>query len=210
MCGRYDFDDASDIFEINKILEEINSRLNNSSKSSYKTGEIFPTNNVPIISSKDKKLDASIMKWGFPKWDGKGVIINAKSETCASKKFFSKPLFEKRCVVPSTGFYEWKKIDDSKNKDKYLFTMNNGPMLYMCGLYDLFKIDAIYVPCFVILTRDANSYIDDIHNRMPVILNKNEIENWLFDDEFVDAAFNNDKIILNRKKILPKLQQISI
>lgn len=192
MCGRYYFDTEKDILEVIKILEELNSKH-------IKTGEIFPTDNVAIISKGCKKMTTSIMKWGFPKWDGKGVIINAKSETCAEKKMFSKPLMEKRCVIPSTGFFEWQKNDDSKKKDKYLFTMKDTSMLYMAGLYNLFKINDTLLPCFVILTQEANSSISDIHNRMPVILYKDELENWLFDNEYIDKVFSRNDIILNHK-----------
>ena len=208
MCGRYDFDDSKDIFEINRILDEINSKLQD--KNAYKTGEIFPTDNVPIFSHSSNMINTEIMKWGFPRWDNKGVIINARSETCAKKKMFSDSLFEKRCVIPSTGFYEWQKIDASKKKDKYIFNMENSPMLYMAGLYDSFKVDDDLKKCFVILTTEANSSISDIHTRMPVILYENELEDWLFDIDYIDRIFRRDDVHLNRKIILKKELQLSI
>jgi len=55
-----------------------------------KTGEIFPTNNVPIVASDNGKSYLTIMKWDFLKWDGRGVIINAKSEIAGEKKMFAR------------------------------------------------------------------------------------------------------------------------
>ncbi len=199
MCGRYEFDDRKDVEEIHKIMKE----LNNGISIAYKTGEIFPSYDVPVLSVKSNKPNLSVMMWGFPKWDKKGLIINAKSETALEKKMFSKPLIEKRCVILSTGFFEWQKIDLSKKKDKYLFTLKDSPMLYMAGLYNTFEIEGNIKDCFVILTRNANSYISDIHNRMPVILYRSELKNWLFDKNYIDVVFKRDDVALNRK-FLPK------
>lgn len=162
MCGRYVLFSDQDIAEIKNILSEISKKYNDTP---YKTGEIYPTDTVPVLTADGPR----IMSWGFPRWDQKGVIINAKSETADEKKTFAKPLREGRCVVPSTGFFEWQKKDDSKNKDKYLFNIPNSPLLYMAGLY---RDDR-----FVILTTAANDSISDIHNRMPVCLDN--YETWL-------------------------------
>ncbi len=197
MCGRYEFNDEKDIEEINKILQEINNKYNGSV--SCKTGEIFPTNNVPILSLMDGKPGLSLMQWGFPKWDGKGVIINAKSETAAEKKMFAKPLLEKRCVVPSTGFYEWQKKDETKPKDKFLFTEQTNSMLYMAGIYNVFKEKDSFKECFVILTQAANASIADVHDRMPVILYKSELKGWLLDAHCIDRTFSRNTINLSRE-----------
>jgi len=138
------------------------------------------------------------MKWGFPRWDGKGVIINAKAETAAEKRTFSSSLKERRCVIPATGFYEWHKKEKAKSTDKYLFQMNDSPMLYMAGLYNQFQVGESITECFVIFTRMANSSIQDIHDRMPVILRRNELENWLMDKNFIEPTFQRDDIILQR------------
>lgn len=199
MCGRYEFSDEKDIEEINKILEEINNKYNGTV--SYKTGEVFPTDNAPVLSINDGKFMLSLMSWGYPKWDSKGVIINAKCETASQKKMFAKPLYEKRCVIPSTGFYEWQKKNSSKTKDKYLFTESTNKMLYMAGIYNVFRDNKGLNESFVILTCAATKYISDVHDRMPVILYKNEIKDWILDDKFMGFIFNRDTISLNRQKL---------
>lgn len=198
MCGRYEFNDEKDIEEINKIIQEVSQRHNGGS---FKAGEIRPTNNVPILALSGGKPALQIMQWGFPKWGGKGSIINARCETAVEKNMFKKSLIERRCVVPSTGFYEWQKRDNTKAKDKYLFTSENSPMLYMAGFYNIYKDGDNHKNCFVILTRDANRYMEDIHDRMPVILYKQELKDWLSDDKFIDYAFRREGIVLNREAI---------
>lgn len=192
MCGRYEFSSEEDTNEIQTILRAIDA---NFPGTSFKTGEIFPTNHAPVYTASDGRPGLAVMQWGFPKWDGKGVIINAKSETAAEKRTFSRLLEEKRCVIPATGFYEWQK------KDKYLFQMKDTPMLYMAGLYSKFQDNENTKECFVIFTRAANRSIQDIHDRMPVILHKNELENWLMDKRFIEPTFQRDNIILQRSLI---------
>jgi len=185
MCGRYQFT-KEQLDEINQIIHELDSKA-----ITYKTGEIFPTDTAPIIQ---RQNEYAAMKWGFPKWDNKGVIINARSETAHKKSMFSKSLLERRCVIPTTGFLEWQKKDSTKPKDKFLFQLNDSPILYLAGIYNTFGDK----DCFVILTRNANASISDIHDRMPVVLYKKEIEDWLYDNKFIDFVMNRDNVILTR------------
>lgn len=199
MCGRYELNTEKDNNEINNIIAEINTLY---PEANYKTGEIFPTNSVPILTGSEDKVLPVIMNWGFPKWDGKGVIINAKSETTKDKNLFKTALWSKRCVIPSTGFFEWQKKDERKAKDKFLFTCKESPVLYMAGIYNAYRTGEELRDCFVIFTRSANRFMEDIHDRMPVILYQNEIQDWLNEPRFVEALFQRDSVILERKQIL--------
>jgi putative SOS response-associated peptidase YedK len=166
-----------------------------------KLGEVFPTNNAAVVALQNDKPALSLMKWGFPHWQNKSVIINAKSETAADKKMFAQALYTRRCIIPSTGFYEWARTD-GKAKTKFRFNAPDNPMLYMAGLYTNFtsqESDEPLTERFVILTRAANSDIADVHNRMPVILYKDEIARWLRDFEFAEAVMSRDSIRLIRE-----------
>lgn len=181
MCGRYNFT-AEEVKEIWDIVNKVDDKL-------YKSGDIYPTNQAIVFTGAEKAVKAQVMKWGFPKWDGKGVIINAKSETAADKKMFAGALAGRRCVVPATGFYEWQKHNPDLPKTKYLFSVPQSKVLYMAGLYTSFENNS---ECFVILTQNANETIADIHSRMPVILNKSEIDTWLTDSRFANELFNQN------------------
>lgn len=191
MCGRYLFDSDGDIEEVTKILQGIGG----SSTIRVKTGEVYPTNDAAILSMIGGKPSLGVMKWGFPKWDKKGVIINARSETAAQKKSFEKPLAERRCVIPSTGFFEWRRDSKGKATEKLLFNVSSERMLYMAGVYSENADGAR----FVILTRAANDSISDVHDRMPVILYKNELVRWLTDQSFIQAVINRDDVCLIKK-----------
>ena len=72
---------------------------------SVNTGEIYPTNNVPVLVPDGGIM---VMRWGFSRFDGKGVIINARSETAASKPIFARPMVVGRCLVPASWYFEWE------------------------------------------------------------------------------------------------------
>jgi putative SOS response-associated peptidase YedK len=118
MCGRYiiEPDDA----EIRSVINEAVKHLGETE--SVKTGEIFPTNNAPVLALGENSMRPYIMKWGFPNFRGKGVIINARAETALENRTFRESVLSRRCIIPASGFYEWKS-SETKHKDKYLFTL---------------------------------------------------------------------------------------
>jgi len=147
-------------------------------------GEIFPTNFAPVVSGDG----ASVLKWGFPLHKSSNVIINARCETALEKPMFRKSLLDRRCVIPSSGFYEWKRIAGSKSakKTKYLFRESGEQKLYMAGFWNEFtdSSGSIY-NAFTILTTAANESVSPIHDRMPVILTSNEQDYWINDIGFM-------------------------
>ncbi len=180
MCGRYYFEELSHI-EWDKLLKEISDEL-------YKQGEIFPTNQVPVITSPHK---AEVITWGFPNFRSpKGTVINARSETAQEKPMFRKAFMEGRCVIPSNGFFEWNQhqLTTDGKKQKLLFQETDKQDLFMAGLYRMFNGENR----FVILTKQANSSIDPYHDRMPVILEEEEIEAWLNNFEMAQAKLHDE------------------
>jgi len=160
MCGRYTIFTDQENKEILKIIRGFEDKI--------KTGEICPTNPAPVILADG----VHVYNWGFPNFRNKGVIINARSETVEEKRMFKTSLAERRCVIPSTGFYEWKE------KQKYLFTLPNSPVLYMAGIYSEFAGET----CYVILTTVANKSVREIHNRMPLVLPREMLNDWIVKD----------------------------
>ncbi len=190
MCGRYAIECEEENIFLKEILEEINRRYaENPILDRMKTGEIFPTETVPILALEKEKATPVLMNWGFPRPGASGVVINARAETVMEKHMFRSSVLSRRCVVPSTGFYEWQQVPGQKKKDKYLLRTPSGPMLYMAGLYNLFPGgQGGRTPGFVIVTIAANEWVSPIHNRMPLILNTEESEAWLRDVTFASKA----------------------
>ncbi len=168
MCGRYNFTvEQSD--EVREILEKLNAKYQGKE---VRKGEVYPTNLAPALIDENNDVTVAPSIWGFPKFDGKGVIINARAETAFEKKTFRDSLLNRRCIIPSTGFYEW----DSE-KRKHLFHLAGEGALYMAGLYSFYKDEMR----FVILTTDANESMKEVHHRMPLVIPKNEIDTWIRD-----------------------------
>jgi putative SOS response-associated peptidase YedK len=168
MCGRYNFTvEQSD--EILEILEKLNAKFQGKEA---RTGEVFPTNLAPILIEERGEVSPTLSNWGFPKFDEKGVIINARAETAFEKRTFRDSLLNRRCIIPSTGFYEW-----NSEKKKFLFRLEGTNALYMAGLYSYYRDEMRYV----ILTTQANESMKEIHTRMPLVIPKEEIGTWITD-----------------------------
>jgi len=199
MCGRYLLEDEA-YADILQILHELNKTKKSATgglsqdelagdglaAGGFAHGEIFPTSVAPACTG-----DGIVaMKWGFPHWKNSGVIINARAETASEKKMFSKPLRESRCVVPSSGFYEWNR-GGNKNKDKYFFRRPGENTLYMAGITGTFRDAAgTQYSAFTILTTAANDSVASIHNRMPVILAPEELQHWIDDDDYTEYVLH--------------------
>jgi len=135
----------------------------------FRSGEIFPGNVAPVLAA---EREARFMLWGFPNlMPGKRPLINARSETAAVKRTFSDAMASRRCLVPASGYYEWKTIG-KKHKEKYEFTLPDRETMYMAGIYSR-------EGQFAILTRAASPSTSKIHDRMPVILPKILSDVWL-------------------------------
>ncbi len=179
MCGRYLAIMEGELAEYREIINEVNERYKNTPElNAMAQAEVFPTNISPVLVPEPGRAAPLLMKWGFPKWDGKGVIINARSETALDKKMFRVPLMNRRCVIPSAGFYEWRQ--EPGKKQKYLFRLPDTKALYMAGLFDTFGSETAYT----IITTQANATMAPYHDRMPLILPPEHINRWLTDLPF--------------------------
>ncbi len=190
MCGRYYIDDETSK-EIQKIIEELDKK---SSAPRIKTGEIYPTDDVPILVGKSNGIEPDVLKWGFPNYKGSGIIINARAETASDKRMFGEHLLSRRCIVPASGFYEW-----NTNKEKIYFTPKEKSILYMAGIFDREQR-------FVIVTTDANTSISDVHDRMPLLLRKEQIEPWVYDSMQMKEILKQTPYLLNRSSEFEQLR----
>lgn len=186
MCGRYNFT-VEQSEEVIEILEKLNAKFQGKE---FKTGEIYPTNLAPVLIEEREEVAPTLSTWGFPKYNEKGVIINARAESAFEKKTFRDSLLNRRCIIPSTGFYEW-----DSNKRKFLFRLEGTNALYMAGLYMYYRDEMRYV----ILTTDANDSMKDIHDRMPLVIPKNEIKTWIMDDSAANELLHRVPPMLIRE-----------
>lgn len=180
MCGRYILFTEQEQRELYNILKEVEEKLNGSGQK-LKTGEICPTNLAPVLIREDERVTPEAAVWGFPQHQRSGVIINARAETAPEKRMFAKSLSETRCVIPAGGFYEWDRA-----RTKYLFRFPENEPLFMAGILSRYQDERR----FVILTTDANTSMQAVHNRMPVMLKQHEVEPYLWDYQFALSVLN--------------------
>ena len=154
--------------EIRQIAEAIQRKYG---AGAWTPGEIRPSNHAPVLLDGAGGPVTKLMKWGYL-LPGT-LVINARAETAQEKPLFLESVRSRRCLIPSTGFYEW----DSQ-KRKYLFTLPGEGILYMAGLYDRRGNE----DCYCILTTAPNESMRPVHDRMPLILTGDQQRRWLADD----------------------------
>lgn len=179
MCGRYYLDDE---IRDERLSEQIKQAMRIATKISapMKTsGEIRPTDIAPVIapSALNRSIGTFPMQWGFNHPIKGMLVFNTRMETATEKDLFVSSIDERRCLIPASGYYEWKKIDRNK-KERYIFHAENLEPLYLAGLY-IRTSEEHRLPCFSILTQDAEAEIKAIHPRMPVIVPYSRAEEWL-------------------------------
>ena len=186
MCTRYFIDNTDPVLiPIIKEMEEAplhQTFLKRQASPVISSGEIFPTNIVPVIApDKHGKRAVYPMKWGYQLQNGK-PLVNARSETAAEKPTFREDWMRHRCIVPASCYFEWKHLKDEDNllgekvkPKKYMFQTEGSSVTWMCGLYRIEN----GLPFFVILTKDAGEELRQIHDRMPLILPEDKIIDWI-------------------------------
>jgi len=139
--------------------------------------------NPVIIGDDEKKL--RLMRWGLvPHW-AKDIsignkLINARSETAAEKPSFRDSFRNRRCLVPATGFFEWKKLPEGNRKQPMLIRVTDQEIFAFAGLWSSWSdLSGKEIVTYAILTTEANEVLKPIHNRMPVIFRQEDEDKWL-------------------------------
>jgi putative SOS response-associated peptidase YedK len=146
---------------------------------------IAPTQPVAVVRQNPQEpiRELSMMRWGLiPAWSkdssAAASMINARSETAATKPAFRDAMKSRRCLIPADGFYEWKR--DGKTKQPFCFEVNEGELFAFAGLWDRWKDPSgQWVKSCSILTTTPNAVTSAVHDRMPVILDPDAFELWL-------------------------------
>lgn len=188
MCGRFTlFSTERELIDYFGITNEftIKQRYN-----------IAPSQPVLAIIQDKNERRAGYLTWGLiPPWAKDKRIgskmINARGETIAEKPSFKRAFQSRRCIIPSNGFYEWKKPDGEKQP--YFISMKDEPLLAFAGLWEKWidkQANEVIFTC-TIITTDANETIMPLHHRMPVILNKAAQHVWLDNERFSEEQLQS-------------------
>lgn len=191
MCGRYYIDDDT-AREIEKLVRQVDKKMRQTpaASSSLQAKDIHPSEVAPVIAAEGQNLCCRWLRWGFPGFHGKQLIFNARSESVLEKKMFRESAEQRRIAVPAAWFYEW-----NKKKEKNIFYRKGQPILYMAGLYNRYQDE----DRFVILTTEANDSMRPVHGRMPLVLERDEIQQWLNEDQLVESFLKKMPPLLERQ-----------
>jgi putative SOS response-associated peptidase YedK len=177
MCGRFVTNTPPEVlartFELSEI-PRIEPRYN-----------VAPTQNVGVIRCCDETSHNrfDVLKWGLvPSWSKDlsfgSHLINARSENIAEKPAFRHSIKYRRCIIPTSGFYEWD--HSSGKKQPYFIRLTDHSPMCLAGIWESWKTpDGIDLETFAILTTAANKIVEPIHDRMPVILCPDAFKLWL-------------------------------
>ncbi len=162
--------------EQSALTEPIQTHLQRTLKTE---GEIRP-GDVSAVLARNRKgeVKAFPMMWGFQNKTGSSLIINARSETAGEKPMFAESWRSHRCVIPSSCYFEWlHEAGASKRTSgkKYAVKTKQGEITWLCGLYRMEDT----IPHYVILTREPSEDVRFLHDRMPLILPREKILEWL-------------------------------
>ena len=158
---------------------------------------IAPTQAVLTVTN-DGQRRGEVMRWGLIPFWAKDLkvgarMINAVGETVSTKRAFREAFKKRRCLVLANGFYEWKK-DGNRRLPTYIYSKNNEPLAF-AGLWETWKSsEGPVVRSCTIITTSANSFIEPIHNRMPVILSGETQALWL--DPLTEDPANLEPLLI--------------
>ena len=149
---------------------------------------VAPTSKIYVLTQDDFRKVVNTMTWGLvPSWSKdktrSASMINARSETLAEKPSFRNLLTKHRCVIPIQGFYEWQILPGETKKPKkqaHYISRSDGQPMTLAGLWTTWKDadDSLLQTC-TIITIEATNKLAEIHHRMPVILERETINEWL-------------------------------
>jgi putative SOS response-associated peptidase YedK len=176
MCGRFvlitDLSVIAEEFEVNDVSVHFSPSRN-----------VSPGQRIPALIRRDNQNMMVTCLWGLiPFWAKDPAIgaklINARAETVAQKPSFKNAFLQRRCLIPSDGFYEWK--SEGKKKIPYSFSLKSGAPFVFAGLYEQWIApDKKTVETCTIITTQANGVVEPVHDRMPVIVPPVAQELWL-------------------------------
>lgn len=151
---------------------------------------LAPTQDAPVITGVDP-THLTIARWGLiPSW-AKEVhaithTVNARAETLTEKGIFKDAFLHRRCLIPVDGFYEWKLV--GKLKQPMHITLQSQRPFSLAGLWDTWTSPGgVKVVSFTIVTTTPNDFMRGIHDRMPVVIPKEQRHAWLTDDAHAGA-----------------------
>lgn len=206
MCGRFaqysDYDTIVGHFSINNKV---------TFTPSY---NITPNSPILAIVNDDHERKLIKLRWGFiPSWtkinSKVSSFINARAETIDKKPSFRSAFRHQRCLIIANGFYEWKVVGN--NKVPYYIHAKHSQLISFAGIWDhWYQTNEAMIWTCAIITKHSYGELQQLHDRMPVIVSENHYNNWLDKDAttnqlMAEILSTDDSPELTFYRVTPKL-----
>ena len=179
-CGRYVLQtkakDLAKHYNIARVLDDIRPNYN-----------VAPGQIMPVVTEDESGRRIELMKWGLiPFWAKDPKIgyklINARDDTIFEKPVWRNVILKKRALIPANGFYEWQKPPEGSKEHNQPFYIHpkQTDLFSFAGVWESWKdVEGKEFKTYSIITTEPNKEMASVHNRMPVILHKDEESSWL-------------------------------
>jgi len=173
MCGRFAMTESEE-----KVMNDF--QIQHSEVLLEPRYNISPSQGITVIVKQDGIRRLETRQWGLiPFWaKAPKPMINARAETASEKPAFKQAFRKRRCLIPASGFFEWAK-EDGKKQPYFICLQDKSPMAFAGLCEEWYTPDGKIVKTCAILTVEANSFLQFIHHRMPVILTPAKGMTWL-------------------------------
>lgn len=184
MCGRYALAHPPAILQEwyeSLYMPAFNARYN-----------IAPGSTIVALRADAEGRSGSLMRWGFiPAWAkdpaAMPMLHNARGETLAEKPMFRRAFRCRRCLIPASGFYEWKAVPGQRSRQPFYISYKDGTPMSFAGVWECVKgTDSERVESCAIITTGANAVLEAIHPRMPVLVEREDWDTWLSPEPVAD------------------------
>lgn len=192
MCGRYYVSDET-AKEIEKLIKQAEEKLRRESATALKqirSTDIHPADEAPVLLATGGGIACTWLRWGFPMMQqNRKLVFNARCESALEKAFFREGIRHRRIAVPAAAFYEWDQY-----KTKFTFCKNDRKTMFLAGCCRSYD-DGDH---FVVLTTAANQSMRPIHDRMPLLLQEDEVADWILDSKKTGTFLQQVPFLLDR------------
>ena len=189
MCGRFVNIEKKE--KIEKLFPS--SKVLNYSNKSY---NISPSNLINVIYKNNNSIYIDNLFWSFSYFNKLNnitqFVINARIETIVSKYLFKESFIKRKCLIISNGYFEWKKIDNTKQP--YFISIPKNELMFFGGIWRQEIKNNVKTNVVCIITKEANEDLSKIHSRMPLIMSHNEGLEFLND--------NDNEFLKNNKSVV--------
>ena len=182
------------------------------------SGNIRPTDMAAVLApNKQGNMAVFPMIWGFTHEATEKPIVNFRVESADQKAMWKDSWYRRRCIIPASWYYEWgvppsevgfrnANEQRSNKKEKYVIQPEGSEITYLAGLYRFQEHRGVQIPMFAVITRESVEPVSSIHDRMPLILGKENLREWIRADSDPDsiAAKALTKMVVEKAKDYPE------